>query len=347
MKNFLIFDKSPRTTAISRPFYAVIALFLIMALSFTMIHVGTRSYNKMLANSSTAIGSSLTFSMTGAQVKLRDIYTDENENVMIARLTPQPGADALLPYRGTDYQVFVKSKATEKSEKLPILFGKMGTDGDMFLVVPKPADTVYSFGLVNMEGASLLELEKNRRGSDRRTSTLGDSTQSVTRALSEFDDESTNNSSGDAGTMDASETSVGSRHDMTGFRMTLAPHSDDPKFQPETIQADLYDESTGEFDFKTFFEKVYIDTAVRSLTKEFNARKSEIAQARDMIDRLDERLAANPNDQSAKDNLKQYDSLLTQYKRSQEETVDELTRYQNLVYEPEIFRDFLNEAIVI
>ena len=113
MKNIFGLDSSPRTTAISRPFFITIACLVIIAVCVVWGTLGNRQYNKIMAQSSTPIGSMLKFSKSESEVELTGLYTDKNESALVARLTPTPEAHSTLPYRGTDYAVLVQSKAVE------------------------------------------------------------------------------------------------------------------------------------------------------------------------------------------------------------------------------------------
>lgn len=342
MARAFVFDKSPRTKAISRPFWVVALAFIISAACIVAMAAGCRHDSKLKSNSSTPIGSTLTFSVSGAKMKFSNLYTDANDDVMIARLALDDAAHEVLPYRGSDYTVFVKSKATEQYKEIPILFGKMGTDGDMFLILPKPAETVYSFAIVNPSG---VPQDDKSLGAGPGGLDEDNARKSVTSALSELDEQLANDPSGES--TDQKKSEAATKFDMTQFRMTTHPWSDEPQYQPQRIDADLYNPQTKQFDFKKFFQRVYIDTAVEQLTTRYNDQTSRIDQARDSIDKLNVRLRANPDDVAASSNLRDYQSTLDKLEKSQEQIVSDLTRYQNLKYDPNIFSDFQNKAVVI
>ena len=264
--------------------------------------------------------------------------------MILVRLTPNDNANELLPYKGSDYSVFVKSESTKGMSELPILFGKMSTDGDMFLIVPKPTDKVYSFAIVNPAG----EVAPPSTTGASKTQPVEDQEKSMARALSDFDQRSKQGENGGVmGGNDDEKTPGTSVYDTAGFRVTMNPSAEGDEYRPEKIDANLYDEQTKQFDFETFFKLVYVDAAVRSLTDEYNDKQVQIDQYRDQAQTMSDRLDMNPNDTTALKSIDKFNEAADAHEREQETVVDELTRFQSLKYDPSIFQNFQTTATVV
>lgn len=340
-------DGSPRTKQISRPAIVTLALMLIIAISIVWMMIGNGRFVSKMRNSSTPVGTELNFSLSDASLQLSGLYTDKDKDVLIARLTPDEQAMQVLPYKGTDYSVLVKSNAIgSKYETVPVLFGQMSTDGDMLLIFPKPTDDVYTFVIVNPDGANAVA---SVDGTDRSSSAeraLGDENQSVTRALSQYAT-SMNELGADNADVGTAASQSGVTVDLAGFRMTLDPAVKEPQYTPQMIDTDLYDPGTGEFNFEQLYQRVYVDAAVSGLTDEYNAYQTQIAQLEDSYDRLDKRVTANAYDEESARRLDETAQRLKTARDRQQEIADTLTRYQNTKYDPRLFQDFQTEATVV
>lgn len=338
------FDKSPRTTIITKPWWIMVAATVLIVISMIMSFAGLRKYDSVMSHSSTPVGSSIKFSQSGAELKLSGLYTDQDENVILARLTPNDNANEMLPYKGSDYSVFVKSESTEGLTELPILFGKMSTDGDMFLIIPKPSDKVYSFAIVNPAG----EVAPPATTGASKVQSIEDQEKSMARALSDFDQSSKQGENGGVMGNDGDKKTPGtSVYDTAGFRMTMNPSAEGDEYRPEKIDANLYDEQTKQFDFETFFKLVYVDAAVRSLTDKYNEMQVQIDQYRDQAQAMSERLDMNPNDTTALKSIDKFNEAADANEKEQATVVDELTRFQSLEYDPSIFQNFQTTATVV
>lgn len=341
MKNIFGLDSSPRTTAISRPFFITIACLVIIAVCVVWGTLGNRQYNKIMAQSSTPIGSMLKFSKSESEVELTGLYTDKNESALVARLTPTPEAHSTLPYRGTDYAVLVQSKAVEDYEEIPILFGKMSTDGDIFLILPKPTKEVYSFAIVNKRNltSNAIELDKGSEEYDEKENG------SVARSLSEFTNEIDRSGAGD-GSVNMKDSKAGEDYDIAALRMTTDPAYDEDAFKPKKLDVELINPASHEFNFEGFFKTVYVESAIRSLTDRYNELEAIVAQNESLVEENEVRLRSNPNDSAAQERLDEAKSAVAASREQQQNAADRLTYYQTLKYDPSVFQDFQTSAFV-
>lgn len=338
-KSLFIMDNSPRTKAISRPTWITIGALVMIIVCMIWAMAGCRHFSVIQANSSTPIGSEIKFSRSHAKMTLTGLYTDKNEDVLVARLTPDDKANQQLPYKGTDFTVFVQSDAVKGYQEIPILFGKMGTDGDYMLIVPKPESNVYSFVLVDSSSqAKRLDTKLNRSKNPL------DKNESVARALSDFNQQLGDNS---ATGEDTGKDSATTRYDMAGLRMTLDPAADGDQYRPTQLDTQLLNPRTKQFEFEKFYQDVFIDTAVKKLTSDYNGLQAEAAQAEETVKIEQDRLAANPADEAAARNLRDAQKQADDAKKAKEDKAAELTRYQALNYDPGLFQNFQDKAVVV
>lgn len=341
MKNRFGLDSSPRTTAISRPFFITVACLVIIAVCIVWGTLGNRQYNKIMAQSSTPVGSMLKFSKSESEVELTGLYTDKNESALVARLTPTDEAHNTLPYRGTDYAILVQSKALDDYEEIPILFGKMSTDGDIFLILPQPTKEIYSFAIVNKRNltSSAIKLEKGSEAYD------ADEVGSVAHSLSEFTNEIDRSQTGD-GSLNVSKTRAGEDYDIAALRMTIDPAYKEPAYTPRKLDVELIDPTSHQFNFEGFFETVYIEAAIKTLTSRYNDLEAVVAQNQSLVEENEVRLRSNPDDAAARERLKDAKSAVSMSREQQQAAADRLTYYQTLKYDPSVFQDFQTSAFV-
>lgn len=341
MKNIFGLDSSPRTTAISRPFFITIACLVIFAVCVVWGTLGNRQYNKIMSQSSTPVGSMIKFSKSEAEVELTGLYTDKNESALVARLTPTPDAHSKLPYRGTDYAVLVQSKAVDDYEEIPILFGKMSTDGDIFLILPQPTKEVYSFAIVNKRNLTSNAITLEKGSEEYKSEGKG----SVARSLSEFTNEVDRSQTGD-GSVNMKDSEAGESYDIAGLRMTTDPAYDEEAFKPRKLDVELINPTSHEFNFEGFFKTVYVEAAIRSLTDRYNELEAVVAQNESLVEENEVRLRSNPDDTAAQDRLDEAQSAVNKSREQQQEAADRLTYYQTLKYDPSVFQDFQTSAFV-
>lgn len=341
----LIQDLSKRSQTITRPFWATVVAVLLIFVGGVWWVGANMKYNATVNASSTPIGTEIQFSQTGAQVTLSGIYTDRDQDALVVRLTPDDKAQQLLPYQGDQFAVFAYADSVKKYKELPILFGKMSTDGDYFLVLPKPSDDVYSFMVVNTNPVvgSAADNQKELESNMKRRITSQEGQESVAKELSDFNDNAviSGNSKEDKNGKKEQATS----YDRIGFRVTLDPARKEQEYQPTTINENLM---KGEnFQFNVLFDQVLKNTAIEELTREYNDQNVVTSQWKDEIERLNDRIAYNPNDEAAEKQLQEAEDGLEKAQKRQDQIVDEITRYQALEYDDNFFQSLQDTATVV
>lgn len=330
-------DQSVRTTAISKPFRNVVIALLLIAISIVWIPIGIMQYNSVVARSSSAIGSKMKFERSESEITLKNVYTDSNSDVLIARLGLSDEAQANLPYKGSDYKILIGSKSLKGSKEASVLFGKLSTDGDMFLMIPKPdPNEVYTIFIVNTRYVAGVKSDAGAESS--KIAQLDESiNQSITSTLSAYDADNRKDKS--------KVTTVKSDDlDAITFRLALKPGVDNEKYKPQVIEASLVENN--EFKFETFFNEVFKKSTVESLQKEYAnlvAQKKQIEVTRnEAIDKL----RINEFDKQASQSKSKAETQLTEIDNKISKTTKTLQQYEDLVYNDSMFANLNTKASV-
>lgn len=334
-------DLSSRTKIISKHAISIMVAVLIFMICIPWYLWGSHTYKQILARSSSPIGTQMTFNRSQADVKIGDIYTDKKGNVLIARISVDTTAQTKLPYKGSDYKVYITSKSTNGLKSMPILFGRMSTDGDMFLVIPKPTDTVYSIFIQNKNFIGDGKLS----ASDKDTSNVADlSDNSIAAALSnyKYDDNSKSKSRG-------TYQIASDDNDTISFRLTINPASKDETFRPKVINANLLKKNgnSESFDFNAFFNKVFKESALKKMNEQYKVLSDNKARLEKTLRDYQERYAENQNDITAKAQIESLSSQIKDAENQLNELGDKISSYQDLKYDSSMFSNLQTKAKVI
>lgn len=334
-------DNSKRTTIISKYAVSMMVVGALLGVSIPWYIVGSNTYETVVAKSSSPIGTELSFNRSNAKTVISNIFTDKNNSVLIVNLKMSTTDQAKLPYKGTDYKVYISSPATDELKSMSILFGRMSTDGDMFLIIPKPTESVYSIFIQNKNyilGTNDIEGKSQIDVADLDEKSIG-------KALSNYtyneDGETTNQ-----GTFVLSSDV----NDTIAFRLTLKPAFDTKKFKPSVLDANLLQKNadgTEEFDFATFFDLVYKKPTLKALDKEYEKLASQKNQLNTTLRNYQERLTANENDSSARDNIDSVQEKIKTVDASLTELSKKINEYNALEYDDSLFSDLQTKATIV
>lgn len=351
-------DNAARTKVVRRYNYLFLgAVALLLAGVITLIG-GIGNFNRAVAQSSSPIGTTLNFKRSSAITKIAGIYTDEAKSVLVVRIAPNSSTDGLkLPYKGTDYTVYVASAATNShvGEQVPVLFGRYSTNGDLFLVIPKPTTDVYTVYVMNRNFVNTSNLVDN---SGSNPSKLNDktgkgNTTATTSTESLSDDEiearlmeSMNNFDYRGETGNKAIEVDSDLMDVIGFRVTLDPSFTTDDYVPKTLKGTLLD-GDGNFDFKSFFEQVFKGSATSTIEDSYNdltnQRKLLVTQTQE----LQERLSKNPNDKDSQSKFNQLNERIDTIDKQLSTLAEQYTSYSDVQYDPSLFTNLQDHANVI
>lgn len=259
--------------------------FLLIVFTTFFITYNVVEGRKAIGNSQTPIGESLQFARSGANITVKNYYTDENEDVLIATLEVQEG-NSKLPTKASDYWVVTTSDIGGRS--IPTYFGRMNTDGDFFIIIPYPKQQTYTVAIYNTTtsgGDIRSNGEQLNIGSGTNSKIASDITSDLLKNVNKSQVQS------------VKET------DIIALNMTLkSAIKDDSKYKITTLNVDSLLTKKGDtvtFDFKKFYMLAYRDLAVSVAREKVNSYTEEIQALNDKLKEVRETLDRNPQDEVA------------------------------------------------
>lgn len=291
--------------------------FAFLMIVFTTIFI---AYNvvegrKAIGNSQTPIGENLQFARSGANITVKNYYTDKNQDVLIATLEVKEG-NSKLPTKASDYWLVTTSNIGGRS--IPTYFGRMNTDGDFFIIIPYPKEQTYTVAIYNTttSGGDISSSgDQLNIGSGTNSKIVSDITSDLLKNVNK------NQAQGVKQT------------DIIALNMTLkSALKDDTKYKITTLDIDSLLSKSGEtvtFDFRKFYTLAYRDLVVSVAREKVNSYTEEIKLLNDQLKEVRETLDRNPKDEvainqqntinesiaNAQDNLEKANQNLTEAKK--------------------------------
>ena len=301
--------------------------FVMTVFTITFIAYNVVQNRKAIKNSQTPIGETLQFVRSGANVKVKNYYTDKAEDVIIATLEVQEG-NSKLPTKASDYWVVTTSDIGGRS--IPTYFGRMNTDGDFFIIIPYPKDQTYTVAIYNTTtsgGAVSSSGDQITIGSGTNSKIISDITSDLLKNVN------------------TSQPQSVKQTDIIALNMTLKSSiQGDSKYAITTLDVDSLLSKEGDtvaFDFKKFYTLAYRDLAVTVAREKVNTYTEEIQALNDKLKEVRETLDRNPNDEVA---IRQQDSINASIETAQEnlekanQTLNEIKK--RFVYDDNTFSDY-------
>lgn len=301
--------------------------FVMTVFTITFIAYNVVQNRKAIKNSQTPIGETLQFVRSGANVKVKNYYTDKAEDVIIATLEVQEG-NSKLPTKASDYWVVTTSDIGGRS--IPTYFGRMNTDGDFFIIIPYPKDQTYTVAIYNTTtsgGAVTSSGDQITIGSGTNSKIIADITSDLLKNVN------------------TSQPQSVKQTDIIALNMTLKSSiQGDSKYAITTLDVDSLLSKEGDtvaFDFKKFYTLAYRDLAVTVAREKVNTYTEEIQALNDKLKEVRETLDRNPNDEVA---IRQQDNINASIEQAQEnlekanQTLNEIKK--RFVYDENTFSDY-------
>ena len=289
--------------------------FIMMVFTTIFIAYNIIQDRKAIGNSQTPIGENLQFVRSGANITVKNYYTDKKKDVLIATLEVQEG-NSKLPTKASDYWVVTTSDIGGRS--IPAYFGRMNTDGDFFIIIPYPKDQTYTVAIYNTTTS----------GGDIRSN--GDQLMIGTGTNSKIASDITSDLLRNVNTTQGQTVK---ETDTIALNMTMkSAITGDSKYKITTLNIDSLLAKKGDtvtFDFKKFYMLAYRDLAVSVAREKVNNYTDEIQALNDKLKEVRETLDRNPEDEvaikqqnsindsieSAQDNLEKANQNLTEIKK--------------------------------
>lgn len=348
-------DKSARTKQISYYNAAFLVAVGCFVIGIVWMAIGFAQFGVMVKHSSTKLGTEMKFERSDATATLEDIYTDSDNSVLIARISTDAQGTVNLPYKGSDFKVFIQNRQLDdrEREQMQVLFGRYGTNGDMFLIIPQPNNDVYTAFIANthfvatdnlVANADSATSQRSAPVSTTGTSDLSDTEMSsiLAQSLNDYKTSHQNDGTdnGDALTIQSDLM------DVIGFQVTTDPFIETDDYRPKVINAKLLDDD-GTFDFETFFNAVFKDNA----TTDVSSRVAELNQRKELLNErltdLNERLAKNPTDTDVQQRINSVNNELSTIQSTLDQLSEEYSGITSVKYSSSMFQDMQTEATII
>ena len=301
--------------------------FVMTVFTITFIAYNVVQNRKAIKNSQTPIGETLQFVRSGANVTVKNYYTDKTEDVLIATLEVKEG-NSKLPTKASDYWVVTTSNIGGRS--IPTYFGRMNTDGDFFIIIPYPKDQTYTVAIYNTTtsgGAVSSSGDQITIGSGTNSKIISDITSDLLKNVN------------------TSQPQSVKQTDIIALNMALKSSiQGDSKYAITTLDVDSLLSKEGDtvaFDFKKFYTLAYRDLAVTVAREKVNTYTEEIQALNDKLKEVRETLDRNPKDEVA---LRQQDNINASIEQAQEnlekanQTLNEIKK--RFVYDDNTFSDY-------
>lgn len=338
-------DNSSRTKLMRR--WQIVGATGVLLVGFAAINIpaGVIHHNNIMAQSSTGVGQEMTFKRSDASVVLKGLYTDTEKSALVARIGVSDASKGKLPSKGSDYRVFISSDAYGKDvQQVDVLFGRLGTDGDMFLVIPKPTKDVYSVFVMNTvylnTGTDARQQASEVTNGGQKPVEIPESEveASITDALSAYN---YNPRDPKGSSLEVSSNVT----DMISWRMTTDPADDSDEYTPVVLDTTLLEGST--FNFEGMFDKLFKESAYQELSRQHD-QLSEIENSLTAtISEYESRLAINPNDSAALTGIADARKSAQEIQKQKKSIADQLNSYEQLTYNEDIFTNLQTKAKVI
>ena len=301
--------------------------FVMTVFTITFIAYNVVQNRKAIKNSQTPIGETLQFVRSGANVTVKNYYTDKAEDVLIATLEVKEG-NSKLPTKASDYWVVTTSNIGGRS--IPTYFGRMNTDGDFYIIIPYPKNQTYTVAIYNTTtsgGAVSSSGDQITIGSGTNSKIISDITSDLLKNVN------------------TSQPQSVKQTDIIALNMTLKSSiQGDSKYAITTLDVDTLLSKEGDtvtFDFKKFYTLAYRDLAVTVAREKVNTYTEEIQALNDKLKEVRETLDRNPKDEVA---LRQQDNINASIEQAQEnlekanQTLNEIKK--RFVYDDNTFSDY-------
>ena len=308
----------------------VFAYYAIHALAFlVLLFSGFGVYNRVSSQgaSSTAIGEQAKFERSQATATIKSYYTDKKKSVLVAQIGIDENSVTPLPYQARDFYL------TQTGDKdLNAYFGRYGTDGDLFVIIPYPKNgTTYEISISNKEFLGVTT-------SNPTNADLQELTGSVTNQLSNISAMGDKNKKVDNAKKSLTDTIL--------FQMTISPKLKGSEYKVKTIETKNNslllkgDSGKVKFDFKTYWNEVYRLPKIKKAKSKLSESVARVAELNDLYTKAETRYKKNPDDKNAKEQMAQISSMITDEESNQQILSDKLVSYQNLKFNPNDFSDY-------
>lgn len=312
-------DKMQRSTII---------LLSVFALSGGLYVNGIAKNYYLTKYSATTKGATSQFKKSRATATIKNYFVDGNKDTLIVTIGLKENSSTPMPYNATEYVVAVNNKTYK--EDVPVLFGRMSTDGDLFLVIPKPKEAIYDIVIANRG-----YVDYSDTGGNVTTKGLDLDKKSLTKLISE------NQTFRESG--EENKRSEREQGDSIRFRVGIKTAIDDERYKPSILNVDSLLIENGDavsFDFETFWNIVYKQPLIDDTTKQIEQLTNQIGDLRNSAISLQERLDKNQQDETAQSELSKVQKAIDRAENDNLKLTELLGEYNDLEFNPADFSNY-------
>lgn len=341
-------DRSKRTRVVlTCNIVFVIAIAAAMA-SAVWWGLSIARYHDMLDRSSSPIGTTLSFGRSNATMRIANFYTDQSRSALIVRFSIDDQSKLNLPTKGSDFSVFLSSKSLDhyEGQYVDALFGFYDQTGNLFLIIPKPTDDVYTVFIMNTKFVNTDSLAQTTDQS-AQTQTVGEFSSDADAAAFIRDQLSHNDYTyirdHSSGTGYAVQSNLA---DIVGFRITLKPAIESAAYVPTVLPGQLLSDD-GTFDYEGFFDDIFRQNLLTQTRNEYADLSSSLEPLNERINELETRLAANPDDSAAQQRIEELRKQVSDARLRMVELAKSYDSLMSLTFSESAFQDMQTRAMVI
>lgn len=308
---------------------STIALLAVLALTGGLYANGLSRNYFLTKYSATTKGSMSQFKRSRGEATIKNYFTDESQDVLVVTIGIKEQTQTPLPYVATDYVVAVDSKGYK--EDVPVFFGRMSTDGDLFLIIPKPKQAIYDIIIANRGYINY----SNAGQASERLNTLDLDKESLTKIIS---DSQVFREAGEEGTKTTDQQS-----DSIRFRVGIKTAINDERYKPSVLPVKsllIEKGDTVAFDFETFWTMVYKQPLIDTVTREIEVVTDRVGELRGSAITLQERLNVNSKDETAQTELSKVQAAIAIEEDELLRLTETLDKYNELTYNPADFSNY-------
>ncbi|MEB8265373.1 hypothetical protein [Mammaliicoccus sciuri] len=325
-------DKSKNTYKGIR---VTLVFILCIGLIVSGLILGVKSHGNMvytLNNQTTPIGTKLTFTKSNVPLVLKEIWTDKDRKVLVAKFKYDNSARNTLSLDGRNYKITMISTSGKFQKDLEVRYGVLGTGGDGYLFLKGDLkEKAYRMVMVNKFDYEKVD-DPSKSDSASSSSDLDDD--EIDKALA--------------------ETEV-SDPDDKGSVLSKIGGKQSFKYDNIDFNLNAYGEGTkydkkhsflkedGSIDYKTALERTSVDEQVNKIDKKIKNYKDNIKNAETGIEESEYRLKRNKKDKAAKTKIEEHKEKIQEFQELIKKEEYKKEKYLNREFNEKDFGDMQTE----
>lgn len=323
-------DKSKNTY---RGIKVTLVFIFCIGLIVSGVILGVKSHGNMvykLNNQTTPIGTKLTFTKSQVPITLKEVWTDKDRKVLVAKFKYDNTTRNALSLDGRNYKITMINTSGKFQKDLEVRYGVLGTGGDGYLFLKGDLkEQAYRLVMINKFDYQKVD--------DPNTDT------SISKTVNDEDIDKA-----------LGETEV-SNPDKKGSVLNKIGGKKSFKFDNVDFNLNAYGEGTkhdenhsylnkdGSINYKTALERTSVDEQVDKIDKTIEGYQENIKNAKTGIKENEYRLKRNKKDKAAKSKIEDFKEKITEFEELIQKEEYKKDKYLNREFNREDFGDMQTE----